>query len=93
MADVPGRAALVRLVLGAALSGVNPKNLALCLTGGVTIGSLVGFVTLSGGSLIAIQGFASLGNIGVEAFTGFFAALVNVRIAAPTSRILSLTSG
>jgi len=50
------------------------------LSGGVAI---VGFVTLSGGSLIAIQGFASLGNIGVEAFTGFFAALVNVRIAAP----------
>ena len=35
--------------------------------------AIVGFVTLSGGSLIAIQGFASLCNIGVEAFTGFFA--------------------
>ena len=34
-------------------------------------------------SLVAIQGFASLGNIGVEAFTGFFAALINVRVAAP----------
>ena len=45
--------------------------------------AIVGFVTLSGGSLIAIQGFASLGNIGVEAFTGFLAAMVNVRIAAP----------
>ncbi|EUA29170.1 permease family protein [Mycobacterium intracellulare] len=40
-------------------------------------------MTLSGSSLVAIQGFASLGNIGVEAFTGFFAALINVRIAAP----------
>ncbi|MFZ3291789.1 ABC transporter permease, partial [Mycobacterium sp.] len=45
--------------------------------------AIVGFVTLSGSSLVAIQGFASLGNIGVEAFTGFFAALINVRIAAP----------
>ncbi|WP_459544942.1 MCE family protein [Mycobacterium tuberculosis] len=45
--------------------------------------AIIGFVTLSGGSLIAIQGFASLGNIGVEAFTGFFAALANTRVAAP----------
>src|ERR1700744_6451412 len=45
--------------------------------------AIVGFVTLSGSSLVAIQGFASLGNIGVEAFTGFFAALINVRIPAP----------
>jgi phospholipid/cholesterol/gamma-HCH transport system permease protein len=42
-----------------------------------------GFVVLSGASLVAVQGFASLGNIGVEAFTGFFAALINVRIGAP----------
>ncbi len=45
--------------------------------------AIIGFVTLSGGSLIAIQGYASLGNIGVEAFTGFLAALINVRVAAP----------
>ncbi|MGY4708809.1 MlaE family ABC transporter permease [Mycolicibacterium sp. CBM1] len=54
---------------------------AMAVVGGTV--AIVGFVTLSGGSLIAIQGFASLGNIGVEAFTGFFAAMVNVRIAAP----------
>ncbi|MBZ4522641.1 ABC transporter permease [Mycobacterium avium] len=54
---------------------------AMAVIGGTV--AIVGFVTLSGGSLIAIQGFASLGDIGVEAFTGFFAALVNVRIAAP----------
>src|ERR1700692_849165 len=54
---------------------------AMAVVGGTA--AIVGFVTLSGGSLIAIQGFASLGNIGVEAFTGFFAALINVRIAAP----------
>jgi phospholipid/cholesterol/gamma-HCH transport system permease protein len=54
---------------------------AMAVLGGTV--AIVGFVTLSGGSLIAIQGFASLGNIGVEAFTGFFAALANTRIAAP----------
>ena len=54
---------------------------AMAVLGGTV--AIIGFVTLSGGSLIAIQGFASLGNIGVEAFTGFFAALANTRIAAP----------
>ena len=54
---------------------------AMAIVGGTV--AIIGFVTLSGGSLIAIQGFASLGNIGVEAFTGFFAALANTRIAAP----------
>src|ERR1700741_5138602 len=54
---------------------------AMAVIGGTV--AIVGFVTLSGGSLIAIQGFSSLGNIGVEAFTGFFAALANVRVVAP----------
>jgi phospholipid/cholesterol/gamma-HCH transport system permease protein len=54
---------------------------AMAVVGGST--TIVGFVTLSGGSLIAVQGFSSLGNLGVEAFTGFFAALANVRVVAP----------
>src|ERR1700742_3031264 len=54
---------------------------AMAVVGGTA--AIVGFVTLSGSSLVAIQGFASLGNIGVEAFTGFFAALANVRVVAP----------
>ncbi|HET7668629.1 MAG TPA: ABC transporter permease [Mycobacterium sp.] len=54
---------------------------AMAVIGGTS--AIVGFVSLSGSSLVAIQGFASLGNIGVEAFTGFFAAMINVRSAAP----------
>lgn len=66
---------------------------AMAVVGGTV--AIVGFVTFSGGSLIAIQGFASLGNIGVEAFTGFFAALINVRIAAPviSGQALAATVG
>ena len=63
---------------------------AMAVVGGTM--AIVGFVTLSGGALIAIQGFASLGNIGVEAFTGFFAALVNVRIGAPDRRRFALAA-
>src|SRR6202789_161615 len=63
---------------------------AMAVVGGTV--AIVGFVTLSGGALIAIQGFASLGNIGVEAFTGFFAALVNVRIGAPVIAGIALAA-
>jgi len=66
---------------------------AMAVIGGTV--AIIGFVTLSAGSLIAIQGFASLGNIGVEAFTGFFAALANVRVVAPivTGIALAATVG
>ncbi|KUI01825.1 ABC transporter permease [Mycobacterium sp. IS-3022] len=53
---------------------------AMAVVGGTA--AIVGFVTLSGTSLIAIQGVASLGQVGIEAFTGFFAALINVRMTA-----------
>ncbi|KAF0847943.1 MULTISPECIES: MlaE family ABC transporter permease [Nocardia] len=54
---------------------------ALAVIGGTVV--IVGFLTLMAGGTIAVQGYSSLGNIGVEALTGFFAAFINVRIAAP----------
>jgi phospholipid/cholesterol/gamma-HCH transport system permease protein len=63
---------------------------AMAVLGGTV--AIVGFVVLSGSSLVAIQGFTSLGNIGVEAFTGFFAALINVRLAAPVVTGVSLAA-
>ncbi|MFI9408689.1 ABC transporter permease [Nocardia gamkensis] len=54
---------------------------ALAVIGGTVV--ICGFLTLSAGAVVALQGFATLGDLGVEALTGFFAAYVNVRIAAP----------
>jgi phospholipid/cholesterol/gamma-HCH transport system permease protein len=54
---------------------------ALAVIGGTVI--IVAFLTLFSGAVIAVQGYSSLGNIGIEALTGFFAAFINVRIAAP----------
>jgi len=47
------------------------------------IGLIVGFLTLAAGGTLAVQGYSSLGNIGIEALTGFLAAFINVRISAP----------
>lgn len=53
----------------------------LAMIGGTL--AIVGFLTLAAGGTLAVQGYTSLGNIGIEALTGFLAAFINVRIAAP----------
>ncbi|MEZ0338813.1 MlaE family ABC transporter permease [Mycobacterium sp. pV006] len=53
----------------------------LAMIGGTVV--IVGFLTLAAGGTLAIQGYSSLGDIGIEALTGFLAAFINVRIAAP----------
>jgi phospholipid/cholesterol/gamma-HCH transport system permease protein len=63
---------------------------AMAVVGGTV--AIVAFVTLSGSSLVAIQGMASLGYIGIDVFTGFFSALVNVRLAAPVVTGIALAA-
>jgi phospholipid/cholesterol/gamma-HCH transport system permease protein len=54
---------------------------ALAAIGG-TVG-IIGFLTLTTGALVAVQGYDTLSNIGVEALTGFLSAFFNVRMIAP----------
>jgi phospholipid/cholesterol/gamma-HCH transport system permease protein len=54
---------------------------ALAVIGGTVV--IIGFLTLSAGAIIAVQGYNSLAGIGVEALTGFISAYANVRIIAP----------
>ncbi|NUS44324.1 MAG: ABC transporter permease [Mycobacteriaceae bacterium] len=70
------RAETVRLI-----AEISMGTGALAVIGGTVV--IVGFLTFFAGGTIAVQGYNSLGNIGVEALTGFFAAFINVRIAAP----------
>jgi phospholipid/cholesterol/gamma-HCH transport system permease protein len=53
----------------------------LAMFGGTVV--IVGFLTLAAGGTLAVQGYNSLGNIGIEALTALLAAFINVRIAAP----------
>jgi phospholipid/cholesterol/gamma-HCH transport system permease protein len=63
---------------------------ALAVIGG-TVG-IVGFLTLTAGSLVTIQGYSSLSDIGVEALTGFVSAYVNGRIVTPLTAVISLSA-
>jgi phospholipid/cholesterol/gamma-HCH transport system permease protein len=54
---------------------------ALAVIGGTTV--IVGFLTLSTGALVAVQGYNQFANVGVEALTGFASAYFNVRLISP----------
>ncbi len=63
---------------------------ALAIIGG-TVG-VATFLTLASGGVIAVQGYSSLGNIGIEALTGFLSAFLNVRIVAPVVAGIALAA-
>jgi phospholipid/cholesterol/gamma-HCH transport system permease protein len=63
---------------------------ALALIGGTVV--VVGFLTLSTGALIAVQGYNQLAGVGVEALTGFVSAYVNVRVIAPVTSGFALAA-
>jgi phospholipid/cholesterol/gamma-HCH transport system permease protein len=70
------RLELVRLIAQMSM-GVG----ALAVIGGTTV--IVGFLTLSTGALVAVQGYNEFANVGVEALTGFASAYFNVRLISP----------
>jgi phospholipid/cholesterol/gamma-HCH transport system permease protein len=79
------RVELVRLI-GQMSFGVG----ALAVIGGTVV--IVGFLTLSAGSLIAVQSYNQLQQVGVEALAGFTSAFVNVRIVAPLVAVIGLAA-
>jgi phospholipid/cholesterol/gamma-HCH transport system permease protein len=79
------RTELVRLIAQMSLG-----TGALAVIGGTVV--IVGFLTLSTGALIAVQGYNSLAGIGVEALTGFTSAYLNVRIIAPLTAGIGLAA-
>lgn len=54
--------------------------------------AILGFITLFAGATVAVQGYHSLGDIGVEALTGFLAAYVNIRVVAPVTAGVGLAA-
>jgi phospholipid/cholesterol/gamma-HCH transport system permease protein len=66
---------------------------ALAVVGGTV--AIVGFLTMTTGALVAVQGYNQLGSVGVEALSGFASAFFNVRLIVPgtTSVALSATIG
>ena len=57
--------------------------------------AIVGFLTMTTGALVAVQGYNQLASVGFEALTGFASAFFNVRLIVPgtVSVALSATIG
>src|SRR6195952_4220740 len=66
---------------------------ALAIVGGTV--AIVGFLTMTTGALVAVQGYNQLASVGFEALTGFASAFFNVRLIVPgtTSVALAATIG
>jgi len=63
---------------------------ALAVIGGTVV--IIGFLTLTTGALIAVQGYNTLSNVGIEALTGFLGAFLNVRFIAPATAGVALAA-
>jgi phospholipid/cholesterol/gamma-HCH transport system permease protein len=63
---------------------------ALAIIGGTV--AIVGFLTISTGALVAVQGYNQFAEIGVEALTGFASAFFNVRLIAPGTTAVALSA-
>ncbi len=63
---------------------------ALAVIGGTVV--IVGFLTMTTGALIAVQGYNQFANVGVEALTGFASAYFNVRLIAPLTAGIGLAA-
>ncbi len=63
---------------------------ALAIIGGTVV--IVGFLTLSTGAVIAVQGYNQFADVGVEALTGFTSAYFNVRLIAPLVAAIGLAA-
>jgi phospholipid/cholesterol/gamma-HCH transport system permease protein len=76
--------------IGRLMAGMSLGVGALAIIGGTVV--IIAFLTLTTGSIIAVQGFNQLSGIGVEALTGFLASYVNVRISAPVTASIALSA-
>jgi phospholipid/cholesterol/gamma-HCH transport system permease protein len=63
---------------------------ALAIVGGTVV--IVGFLTMSVGALVAIQGYNQYATVGAEALTGFASAYFNVRLVAPVIAGIGLSA-
>ncbi len=79
------RTELFRLIAGMGLG-----TGALAVVGGTVV--IVGFLTITTGGLVAVQGYNQLAAVGFEALTGFASAFFNVRLIVPGTTAVALSA-
>ena len=93
LASIPDAVINYRTELWRLIAQMGLGSGALAVVGGTV--AIVGFLTITTGALVAVQGYNQLASVGFEALTGFASAFFNVRLIVPgtTSVELSATVG
>ena len=93
LASIPDAVINYRKELFRLIAQMGMGSGALAVVGGTV--AIVGFLTITTGALVAVQGYNQLASVGFEALTGFASAFFNVRLIVPgtTSVALSATIG
>src|ERR1700720_4920083 len=93
LASIPDGVINYRTELWRLIAQMGLGSGALAVVGGTV--AIVGFLTITTGALVAVQGDNQLASVGFEALTGFASAFFNVRLIVPgtTSVALSATIG
>jgi phospholipid/cholesterol/gamma-HCH transport system permease protein len=93
LASIPDAVVNYRTELWRLIAQMGLGSGALAVVGGTV--AIVGFLTITTGALVAVQGYNQLASVGFEALTGFASAFFNVRLIVPgtTSVALSATVG
>ena len=79
------RTELLRLIAQMGLGAA-----ALAMVGGTVV--IVGFLTMTTGALVAVQGYNQLASVGIEALTGFASSYFNVRLIVPGTASVALSA-
>ena len=79
------RTELLRLIAQMGLGAA-----ALAMIGGTVV--IVGFLTMTTGALVAVQGYNQLASVGIEALTGFASAYFNIRLIVPGTASVALSA-
>lgn len=90
LGSVPDAVAHYRTELLRLIAQMGLGAAALAMIGGTVV--IVGFLTMTTGALVAVQGYNQLASVGIEALTGFASAYFNVRLIVPGTASVALSA-
>ena len=90
LAEIPDAVVNYRTELLRLIAQMGLGVAALAMIGGTVV--IVGFLTMTTGALVAVQGYNQLQSVGIEALTGFASAYFNVRLIVPGTASVALSA-
>jgi phospholipid/cholesterol/gamma-HCH transport system permease protein len=90
LAGIPDAVVSYRTELLRVIAQMGLGSGALAVIGGTVV--ILGFLTMTTGAIVAVQGYNQLASVGVEALTGFASAFFNTREIQPGTVMVALAA-